>query len=141
MHRLFLISSRRFLTLILTPLLTCAFPQQSNHATERPDEIMIGKWLGALNPEIHVYYEISRKWDGSLMGCNGIVELKLSGGPVEVVTLNHDTVRFEELESNQCYVGTLDREHLTIKGEYSNLNISNSWPLVLQRVDSLPLPP
>ncbi|MHC1767743.1 MAG: alpha/beta hydrolase family protein [Verrucomicrobiia bacterium] len=102
---------------------------------------MIGKWLGALNPEIHIYYEISRKLDGSLMGYNGIVELKLSGGPVEVVTLDRDTVRFEELESNQRYVGTLDREPLTIQGEYSNLNISNSWPLVLQRVDSLPLPP
>jgi uncharacterized protein len=111
------------------------------HATERPDDVLVGKWLGALNPEIHVFYEIDRKWDGSLMGYNGIIEFKLSGGPVEVVTLNQDTVCFQELESNQRFIGQLDRDHLIIKGQYANLNISNSWALTLLRVDSLPIPP
>ncbi len=112
----------------------------SCHHAERPDNVLIGNWLGAIDPDVHVYYEISRKWDGSLMGYNGIIEFKLSGLPVEVVTLKQDTVRFEELESNQRYAGILNRDSLTIRGRYTNLNINASWPLNFHRVDSLPLP-
>jgi pimeloyl-ACP methyl ester carboxylesterase len=112
-----------------------------SRAIGRPDGILLGNWLGALNNEVHVYYQVSEKRDGSFMAYNGILEFKLSGGPVEVVSLNRDTVRFEELESNQRYVGILNRDSLTVHGEYSNLNIGKSWPLTLRRVDSLPLPP
>ena len=107
----------------------------------RSDNILIGNWLGALNNEVHVFYSISPKRDGSFRGYNGIIEFKLSGSPVEGIALRQDTVLFEEIESNQRFVGILNRDSLIIKGEYSNLNIGKSWPLTLQRVDSLPLPP
>jgi pimeloyl-ACP methyl ester carboxylesterase len=108
---------------------------------KNPDSILIGNWIGPINDEVHVFYEFSRKWDGSLIGYNGIVEFKLSGGPVEVVSLNQDTVLLREIESNQRYVGVLNRDSLTIRGSYTNLNIGSSWPLNLHKVDSLPLPP
>ncbi len=121
-------------TLVLLSVISC-------HPGDRSDNILIGNWLGAVNDEVHIFYEISEKWDGSLMGYNGIIEFKLSGGPVEIISLNQDTVRFEELESNQRFVGILNRDSLSIRGKYTNLNIGSSWPLNLHRVDSLMLPP
>jgi len=121
-------------------LLALSLARFCSGAVDHSDDILIGHWLGALNKDVQVFYDISRKWDGSLMGYNGVVEFKLSGSPVEVVTLQNDTVHFEELESNQRFVGVLDRDHLTISGQYANLNISNSWPLTLRRVEALPLP-
>ena len=106
---------------------------------EPSDRLLIGNWLGALNNDIHVYYEISRKWDGSLMGYNGIIEFKLSGNPVEAITLAGDSVNFRELESNQRFSGILNKDSLIIRGSYTNLNINQSWPLTLKRVDKLPV--
>ena len=123
---------------IMFCFLSCVF---SCHPAEHSDNILIGTWLGYINNDVQVFYEISRKWDGSLMGYNGIIEFRLSGLQVEVVTFNQDTVRFEELESNQRFVGILNSDSLTIRGKYTNLNINASWPLILKRVDSLPLPP
>jgi uncharacterized protein len=129
--RLFFLSAMIY---VLSCIISC-------HPAEHSDNVLIGNWLGAINSDVHVYYQISRKWDGSLMGYNGIIEFNLSGGPVEVVTLNQDTVQFEELESNQRFTGTLNRDSLTIRGKYTNLNINASWPLNLKLIDSLPQPP
>jgi len=111
----------------------------SAQESELIDSILIGKWLGALNNEVHVYYEISRKWDGSLMGYNGIIEFKMSGRPVELATLVGDSVHFSELEDNQRFSGMLNSDSMTIRGNYTNLNINQSWPLTLKRVDQLPI--
>jgi pimeloyl-ACP methyl ester carboxylesterase len=123
-------------------MFTCSllnFQISSAQISEHADSILIGNWLGALNNEVHVYYEISRKWDGSLMGYNGIIEFKISGSPVEVVTLVRDSVYFKELESNQRYSGILISDSLIIRGSYTNLNINQSWPLTLRRIDKLPV--
>ncbi|MCX6254506.1 MAG: alpha/beta hydrolase [Bacteroidia bacterium] len=106
---------------------------------EPSDKLLIGNWLGSLNNEVHVYYEISRKWDGSLMGYNGIIEFKMSGGPVEVVTLVRDSVYFRELESNQRYSGILNSDSMIIRGSYTNLNINQSWTRTLKLVDHFPV--
>jgi len=122
-------------------MVACSFlfvQVSSAQVSELSDSILIGKWLGALNNEVHVYYEISRKWDGSLMGYNGIIEFKMSGRPVEVVTLVGDSVYFSELESNQRFSGVLNSDSMTIRGKYTNLNINQSWPLNLRRVGQLP---
>ena len=128
-------------TLLLLPTVIVFLSLILCNPGDRSDKILIGNWLGAINNEVHIFYEISEKWDGALMGYNGIIEFKLSGGPVEIISLNQDTVRFEELESNQRFVGILNRDSLSIRGKYTNLNIDSSWPLYLRRVDSLPVPP
>lgn len=104
---------------------------------ERSDDVLIGIWYGAVNSDVHIYYEVSRKWDDSLMGYTGIVEFKLSGLPVEVISLKDDTVRFEELESNQRFTGILNRDSSLIRGKYTNLNINVSWPVNLMLIDSI----
>jgi len=73
------------------------------------------------------------------MGYNGIIEFKLSGNPVEAITLAGDSVNFRELESNQRFSGILNKDSLIIRGSYTNLNINQSWPLTLKRVDKLPV--
>lgn len=137
----------KVLKIILIPFQTafivtfCLLSVQVSSAqtSELSDSMLIGKWLGALNNEVHVYYEITRKWDGSLMGYNGIIEFKMSGGPVEEVTLVRDSVYFRELESNQRFSGMLNLDSMIIRGNYTNLNINQSWPLTLKRVDQLPV--
>lgn len=117
----------------LSLLLSCS-------TEKHPDNILIGNWVGPINDNVHVFYEFSRQWDGSLTGYNGIAEFNLSGGPVEVVSLVKDTVLIEEIESNQRYEGILNRDSLTIRGIYTNLNIGSSWPLNLHKVDSIQQP-
>lgn len=124
--------------IIVTCSLLC-FQVSYAQISEHSDSILIGNWLGSLNNEVHVYYEISRKWDGSLMGYNGIIEFKMSGSPVEVVRLVQDSVYFKELESNQRYSGILTSDSMIIRGIYTNLNINQSWPLTLKRLDQLPV--
>ena len=129
----------RFQAVVIVTCALLSFQVSSAQVSEHSDSILIGNWLGALNNEVHVYYEISIKWDGSLMGYNGIIEFKMSGGPVEVVTLVRDSVYFKELESNQRYSGILNSDSMIIRGKYANLNINQSWPLTLKRIAQLPV--
>jgi uncharacterized protein len=108
---------------------------------KKPDDILIGIWSGSINSDVHIYYKISRKWDGSLMGYNGIPEFRLSGLPVENIIMNSDSVHFKEIESNQRFDGLLNRDSLLLNGKYTNLNINASWQLKLIRVDSIACPP
>lgn len=123
-----------FTILVLFMSIVNSFSQEIKH-----DRILLGKWLGGLNNEVHVYYDISERWDGSLTGYNGILEFKMSAGPVEEIIMTGDTVSFREIESNQKYTGVLIADSMIIRGKYANLNIGQSWPLTLKYVKNLPI--
>lgn len=105
------------------------------------DEMLVGKWYGAVNNDVHIYYEIKRKWDGSLTGFTGIPEFGISGQPVESILLKGDSVLIEEIESNQRFRGVIKIDSMLIRGSYTNLNIGASWPLTIRLTDSVPQPP